>query len=136
MTAVDRDYALRVLNTARDTQENRATLFAEKDATDLKLQAETRSYSIALLTDAITNGLLEQLHAEAEQLLFLDSVVADTAEVAADDEAWFAYLAGHGPSPLPPTAPAGPVAPDASEFVAQEHVGPTGIGSSTPGGML
>lgn len=100
MSAVDRDYVLAVLNTARDTQEGRAQLFTEKKATALTLLAENRSYTVALLLDAIEAGLLEQLHAEAEQRLYIDVAIDQ-------DRAWFAYLAGMAPAPdtAPPAVP-------------------------------
>lgn len=92
MTAIDRQYLLALLNTARDTQEGRARLFTEEHATGLTLQAEGRSYTVALLLDAIKDGLLEQLHAEAEQRLYIDVAIDQ-------DRAWFAYLAGMAAAP-------------------------------------
>lgn len=102
MTAIDRDYVQGLVSEARDVQENRAQLFAEKHATGLTLQAENRSYTVALLIDAIDNGLLEQLHDEAEQRLYIDVAVDQ-------DRAWAAYLAGMASPPETTAPPAVPV---------------------------
>jgi len=80
------------LHDARRVQEGRAKLPAERIKTERRLRAETRSYTVALLIDAINDGLLEQLHAEAEQRLYLDVAVDQ-------DHAWAAYTAGMGAAP-------------------------------------
>lgn len=120
MTAVDRNYLLKLLYDARQVQEGRAKLPAEKTSADRRLRAETRSYTLSLAIDAVTDGLLEQLHAESETRLYLD-VTAD------QDNAWAAYTAGMGAAPEF-------TEPIAVPFEPEEYVGPTGIGSSTPGG--
>lgn len=97
MTAVDRNYLLGQLYDARRVQEGRAQLPDEKTKPFKRRQAEGRSYTLSLLIDAINGGLLEQLHAEAEQALFLDVAVDQ-------DRAWAAYMAGMA-SPPESTAP-------------------------------
>lgn len=92
MTAVDPAFILETLNSVSQAQESLAQLPADKIKQRRRLRAEARSYTVSLLIDAINGGLLEQLHAEAEQRLFL-AVVVD------QDDAWAAYLAGMGGAP-------------------------------------
>lgn len=92
MTAVDPAFVLGKLYNVRQAQEGLAQLPSERIKPRRRLHAEARSYTVSLLIDAINDGLLEQLHAEAEQRLFL-AVAVD------QDNAWAAYLAGMGAAP-------------------------------------
>lgn len=92
MTAIDRDFVLAFVAQARDTQEHEAVLARDAEAREEALLAETRSYTLALLVDAIESGLLEQLADGMQQELF--------ADVSADhNRAWDAYLAGIADAP-------------------------------------
>lgn len=205
MTAVDRDYLLKLLYDARQVQDSRAKLPAEKTTATRRLKAETRSYTLSLAIDAVNDGLVEQLHAETEQRIYTEVTIDQ-------DRAWAAYMAGMGSAPestepvaipvvddsvdhfapaaarrvffatdqrveqlaeafwrlvtngtaaawrarddrrdlqvqardwlraavatglLPP--PPEPLEVPVDEWVPEEYVGPTGVGSSTPGGVL
>lgn len=175
MTAVDRSFILGQLHDSRRVQDSRAAKPSENTNRQKALQAEGRSYTLSLLIDAINAGLLEQLHAEAEQALLIDVAVDQ-------DRAWAAYRAGMASAPDTETlafpvsygttevehidyAEAADVreieremaieagddselmrqvaeddarheryADAALEFVPEQYIGPTGIGSSTAGG--
>lgn len=80
MTAVDRNYLLKLLYDARQVQNGRAKLPADKSTAARRLQAKTRSYTLSLAIDAINDGLLEQQHDDGQQDLF-------TAAAAPADDA-------------------------------------------------
>lgn len=132
MPAIDRNYLLGHLYDGRRVQEGRAQLPAEKSQAHRRLQAETRSYTLSLLIDAVNGGLLEQLHAEAQQALFIDVAVDQ-------DRAWAAYKAGMGATPETTAAVAIPVV-DGMRPIRREAYHSidenAGVGPDLPDGMF
>jgi hypothetical protein len=94
MSAIDRGFVLALVARAHDTQEHEAQLATDHGARTETLKAETRSYTLALLADAIEAGLLEQLADAGQQALF-----ADVAAVY--NTSWQAYLDGKAGMPDP-----------------------------------
>ena len=66
MTDIDRNHVLELLAREADVQQERVTFYTKKSS-PLRAVAGSRAFTLALLTNAIERGLLEQLAEEADR---------------------------------------------------------------------
>lgn len=101
MANIDRNYVLSMLAEAEHAEKQRTTFYRKRPYPAMTIIAEDRAYSLGLLVDAVSRGLLEQLAEEAdregqptihdvmtgEELAEADRD-AEFAQDAADEERW------------------------------------------------